>query len=287
MKKQIAAALLLMSAFLVSCQQLLPLLQQMNVQKPIVKVKDVKLTGLSLNGLDLDFKIGIQNPNSVAIKLAGFDYELLIENNIFLKGQQNKEVKIEANGSSQVDIPVSLTFKQLYNSFQALKDADSIKYTLKSGLSFDVPILGKIRIPVQTTHRVPNVKLPKIKVASLKLANISFTGADLKLALEVENPNAWSADLKQLQYNFMVNGQRWLEGNLKKTLKLQQKEKQVLELPIHLNFLEIGRSLYNLLKNPETLEYKLTGQAAFNSSIKPLGDFKLPINQSGKIELVK
>jgi len=286
MKNRFAASFLLLSAFWVSCEQLLPLIQQMNVQKPIVKVKDVKLTGLSLNGLDLDFKIGIQNPNSVAIKLAGFDYELLIENNIFLKGQQNKEVKIEANGSSQVDIPVSLTFKQLYNSFQALKDADSIKYTLKSGLSFDMPILGKIRIPVQTTHRVPNVKMPKIKVASLKLANMSFTGADLKLALEVENPNAWSAALKQLQYNFVVNGQKWLEDNLKKTINLQQKGKQVLELPIHLNFLEMGRSLYNLLKNPETLEYKLTGQAAFNSSIKPLGDFKLPINQSGKIELV-
>lgn len=79
-----------------------------------------------------------------------------------------------------------------------------------------MPILGKIRIPVQTTHRVPNVKLPKIKVALLKLANMSFTGADLKLALEVENPNAWSAALKQLQYNFVVNGQKWLEGNLKK-----------------------------------------------------------------------
>ncbi len=287
MKKRITATLLLMSAFWVSCQQLLSLLQQMNVQKPIVKVTDVKITGLSLNRLDLDFKIGVQNPNSVAIKLAGFDYELLIENNSFLKGQQNKEVEIEANGSSQVDIPVSFTFKQLYNTFKTLKDADSIKYTLKSGLSFDVPILGRIRIPVQTTHRVPNVKLPKIKVASLKLAKMSFTGADLKLALEVENPNAWSVDLQQLQYNFVVNGQKWLESNLQKTLKLQQKEKQVLELPIHLNFLEMGRSFYNMLTNPGALEYKLTGQAALNSSIKLLGEFKLPINQSGKIELVK
>lgn len=287
MKKQIAIVLFLVSALLVSCEQLLPLLQQMNVQKPIVKVEDVKLTGLSLTGLDLDFKIGIQNPNSVAIKLAGFDYELLIENNSFLKGNQNDEVNIEANGSSQVEIPVSLTFKQLYNSFKALTDADSIKYTLKSGLSFDLPVLGKTRIPVQTTQRVPNVKLPKIKVAALKLANMSFTGADLRLALEVQNPNAWSAALKRLQYNFVVNGQQWLTGNLQKTVNLQQKGKQVLELPIHLNFLEMGRSLYNLLTNPGALEYKLTGQAALNSSIDLLGDFNLPINQSGKVELIK
>ncbi len=287
MKKFFIFIALISLSVLSGCKELMPLLQQMNVQKPKVKMKSVKLSGLSLKDIALDFTLGIENPNNVAITLAGFDYELLIEQNSFLKGEQNKTVKIEAQGTSEVHIPVSFTFKQLYESFKTLKNADSIKYTLKTGFSFDVPILGKVRIPAQTTQRIPNVKLPKIKVAGLKLANLSFTGADLKLALEVDNPNVWSLGLKKLNYNFVVNGQKWLQGNLQQALQVGQKQKQRIELPIHLNFLEMGRSVYNLLTNPGALEYQLTGNALLNSSIKLLGDFELPINQKGTVELTQ
>ena len=286
MKKIVLFNLILILSLLSSCQQLLQMMQQMNVQKPLVHVKEVKITGLSLKGIDLDFKMDIKNPNTVGITLAGFDYELLIDQNRFLKGQQNKTIKIESKGQSEVTIPVSLTFKQLFQTFKSLKDADSIKYTLKSGFSFNVPVLGKVRIPVQTTRRIPNIKLPKIKVAQLKLDQLGFTGADLELTLELDNPNVWSAALKKLTYQFTVNGQQWATGNLQQSLQITPKGKQILHLPIHLNFLEMGRSVYNLLTNPKTIEYQLQGESDLQSSIPLLGDFKLPLNQSGKVELI-
>ncbi|WP_456443004.1 LEA type 2 family protein [Caldithrix abyssi] len=287
MKKIVPGVLLLGLFMLNGCQQLWPLLQKMNIQKPVVKLKTVQLHGLSLKGIDLEAKLSIKNPNPVGIKLAGYDYELLIEEHSFLNGRQEQTLKIAAHGQSEIGIPFSFSFKQLYKSFQTLKTADSITYTLRSGLTFDVPVLGKIRLPVQTTQRLPNVKIPEFKVAALKLKHLGFNGADLSLSLEVDNPNAWSLDLQNLNYQFVVNGQKWIEGILQQKLQIGQKQKQRIEIPVHLNFLEMGRSLYQLLKNPAPLEYQLTGRARLNSSIKLLGSFELPLDQKGRIKLLK
>ncbi len=287
MKKLVIFGVLLTQLFIAGCQQLLPLLQQANVQKPKVKLNQVKLTAFSLKGIDLDFEIGIANPNPFAITLAGFDYQLLIEQNSFLKGEQQKSVKIAARGSSQIDFPLSLSFKELYKTFQSLKNADSIKYTLKTGLLFDLPILGKVRIPLQTTQRLPNLKIPRFGVSALKLSKLTFTGADLQLSVEVQNPNVWSLTVQNFSYAFAVNGRQWLEGRLKRAVTMHGKQKQLIKIPIHLSFIEMGRSVYNLLANPGTLEYRLSGRADVQSSLKFLERFQLPVNQSGSIELLK
>ena len=64
-----------------SCSILNSILNQMNIQKPTVQITNAKISKLSFNDVSLLFDIEINNPNSVGINLAGFDYELLINNN--------------------------------------------------------------------------------------------------------------------------------------------------------------------------------------------------------------
>ncbi len=270
-----------------SCAELTQILQPLNVQKPRVNVSQVKLTGLNFSQADLDFKLKIENPNNVAISLAGFDYDFFINDHSFLKGQQDQQSKIEAKGASFVNIPVALNFKQLYETYQSLKNSDSIRYTLKTGLNFNLPILGKIRIPVSTSGRLPTLKMPKIKVKALKLENLGFTSAKLRLQLALENPNAWSMLLNKMDYQFLINGNQWIQGQLNQAQAIDKKAASVLDIPITLNFLQMGRTVYNLLTQPGALNYQLKGNADLQSSIKLLGHFTMPINQSGKVELLK
>ena len=279
--------LVLVGLSFLGCSELLQILQTASVQKPAVKVQKVKLTGLNFNKADLDFVLAVDNPNAVAIKLSGFDYTLLINKNEFLKGNQKKESRIDAKASSTLDIPVSLTFKKLYRTYQSLKNADSLHYTLKTGLLFNLPVLGNVRIPVQTSGKLPTLKMPQLKIKSLKLENLGFTNARLRLQIALENPNAWSATLKNMDYRFVVNGSQWIQGKLDQMQKIAGKQESVLDIPINLNFLQMGRTVYNLLTNQAALNYELKGKADLQSSIKLLGDFELPIDKKGKIELTK
>ncbi len=279
--------LVVLGLFFFGCSELLQILQTASVQKPAVKVQKVKLKGLNFDKADLDFVLAVDNPNAVAIHLNGFDYSLLINNNEFLKGDQKKETKIEARGSSTLDIPVSLTFKKLYRTYQSLKNADSLHYTLKTGLLFNLPVLGNVRIPVQTSGKLPTLKMPQLKIKSLKLENLGFTSAQLRLQIALKNPNAWSATLKNMDYRFVVNGSQWIQGQLNQMQKIAGKQESVLDIPINLNFLQMGRTVYNLLTNQAALNYELKGKADLQSSIKLLGNFELPIDKKGKIELTK
>ena len=108
--------------YLYQCTEVLNLLNQANVQEPDVNISDVKMTSLSFKKVDLLFKIDINNPNNVGINLSGFDYDLKIKENSFLNGKQDNGLAIKANGSEIVQLPLSLYFVDIYNTFSNVKN---------------------------------------------------------------------------------------------------------------------------------------------------------------------
>lgn len=275
-------------AFLLShCADLMKVLQQGTIQKPAVRVSGAKLSGLSFEQADLLFDIEITNPNAVGISLSGFDYDLLLNNNSFLKGEQDKKMEIKANDLATFPLPLSLNYENIIKTFQSLKDADDVAYTLNTGLSFDLPVLGPMRIPVSTSGKVPMLKLPKINLKSLKLTSLSFTGAQFDLAIGVNNPNSWGMIVDALQYGFSINGKQWIDGQTTRKINVDGKHDNVIQIPFSLNFLEIGSGVYNIITNGKGLNYSLTGQADLSSSMEMLGNFQLPLDLSGKIDISK
>ncbi len=277
----------LTALFFSGCSELLQVLQPLNVQKPKVQVANVKLKALNFTKADLLFNLKIENPNALSVSLHGFDYDFLINKNSFVKGQQETKTQIKPNGVSIVPIPVTLSFKKLYQTYRSLNDADSLHYTLKAGFTFALPVLGNVRIPVTTSGKLPTVTLPRIAIQTLKLENLGFTQATLRLQLRLNNPNAWSAILQKLNYRFAVNGNQWATGNLEQKQQIAGKQESLIDIPITLNLLQMGTTVYNVLTHPGALHYELKGGADFQSSIKLLGSFKVPLDQKGTIELVK
>ncbi|MBC8184238.1 LEA type 2 family protein [candidate division KSB1 bacterium] len=263
-------------------------LQEMvNIQKPRVSVNDVRLTGLNLQKINLVFDVNIQNPNALSATLAGFDYDFQLGGSSFITGRQDKQLIIESMGQSQVEIPVSLTFKEIYQTYQSLKNQDSTNYKLACGLMFDLPVLGRTRIPVSKSGDVPLIKIPKVNIGSLKLKKLSFSGADLLLNLELDNPNNFSFVLDKLNYDFAINSKTWAKGLTQEKLSIKKKGKSTVSIPLTLNFMQMGRTIYNIITSNKTLNYNLIGDVDLNSSIPMMKNVNLPINRSGQIKILK
>lgn len=269
------------------CSEMQQLIKAVDVKKPTAKISNVKITALSLDQADLLFDIKISNPNSININLAGFDYDLLLNKASFLKGTQNKTVNIAAHASSKIQLPLSLRYEDIYKTFKSLSKKDKINYVLKLGLSFDLPVLGTVRVPIETKGSVPTIKLPAVSVKALKLNNLAFTGADLQLNLQIKNPNTFALNLNHFNYAFVVDGQKWIEGQEKKQISVSKKGKKTLSIPIKLNFLEIGHSVMNLISGSSKLNYKLSGKADVGSSLKILKNFPFDFDYEGQVKLKK
>lgn len=257
------------------------------VQKPTLKFQKVRFTGMSFETVDLAFDVKITNPNPLSASLAGFDYDFQIDGASFLSGQQPTQLTIAANAESELEIPLTLKFKDLYQTYQSLKNRDSSAYKIDTGLMFNLPVLGKTRVPVSHEGHLPLIKLPDVKLGSLKLKNISFTGADLELKLNIDNPNNFNLLMNKLDYNFSINGTTWAKGLTQNTMNIKEKGESAITIPVSLSFSKMGRTIYNVIMGNEKLNYDLKGNLDVNSSLPLLGQVNLPIDQSGQINILR
>lgn len=283
-QKYIRISLFIGLIFIAGCASVQNL---MNIKKPDVKVQNVRITGLTFSAIDLSFNLAIDNPNALAISLAGFDYDLILNENSFLKGQQDKSISIESRSTSQVEIPLQLSFRDIYNTFNSLSNKDSSAYEAKFGLNFNLPILGITRIPISKKGAIPLLRLPSVKVSSLKLNKIGLTTASLNLALQVDNANPLQFLLNQFQYDFLVAGKSWANGISDKKMTIAKNGKSEINIPIELNFLQMGQTAYQILTGSNQIDYQFDGNLNFDTSMEMLKNVNLPINTSGKIDLTR
>jgi LEA14-like dessication related protein len=263
------------------------ILKKGGVEKPDVRISKTNLSGLTFEQADLVFDIEINNPNTVGISLTGFDYDLLLNNKSFLKGDQNKQIEMKANDVSTIQIPLSLLYDNIFRTYNSLKNEDKITYSLKTGISFNLPVLGEVRIPVSSSGDFPSIKIPAIVLQSLKLTRMTFTGAEFDLAIGINNPNNFGFNIHTLEYGLDINQSRWVDGQTSKETIVQGKKNNTIHIPFSLNFLQVGNSLYQQLNRGGNFNYQLRGKANLSSSLEILGQVNLPFDLSGQINLAK
>lgn len=286
-KFRLLIAITIMAGMFHSCKEVTKVLEQLNMKEPNASVKNVKITNLSLQKADLLFDIAVENPNAVGIELEGIDYDLLINGASFLKGQKEDKLQLAANGSSTIQIPLSLSYSEVHKAIKSFVDLDTIPYQLNLKIGVTLPVLGAIKVPVTKKGSFPNLQLPSIRLDAIKLDKIGLTSADLNFKIHIKNPNALNFITNNLNYNLDVNGKNWVSGLLDQPVQIKKKSAQTVSIPVSLNFLEMGAAVYQLLTGDSKLEYHLSGNAAFKSDLKLLDTFSLPFDKSGKIDLTK
>jgi LEA14-like dessication related protein len=261
--------------------------EMIRAQKPRLSVKQARLTDLTFESLVIALDVKIHNPNPIGLTMQGFDYDLAITGSSFLTGKQNRSMTIPAEGESILEIPVGIQFVELYNVFKTLKNRDNAPYRIACGLIFDIPVLGRTRIPVSHSGTIPTVQLPSLRIAGLKVNNLSFSGADLELRMRLRNPNAFGLSLRALDYDFLIDGNRWARGISRRTMSVPRNGTGTIAIPISLDFRQMGGTLYAVLSGDEELNYNLSGVLDLGTTLPLLTHAQLPIDKSGYLEILK
>ena len=272
--------------FAVSCESLRDAVEV--IRKPEVRIAGTELEALSFSGLTLRFDVEIKNPNPIGIGLSGFDYELQIEDNPFVSGQVQDKVTISARDRSIIPLPVELGFEEIAQTIDALAPRagkEQAAYRLSSGFSFDLPVLGRIRIPVETEGSFPILRAPRLQVNRLRLNEISLSGADLSLDLQLINRNSFKVFVESLEYRFQVNEQDWASGMRQERVRIPENDSAELTIPIDLDFGSLGRGVYQLILGGQRLKYVLEANVEVGTSLRGLKEASLPFELSGQLSV--
>jgi len=263
--------------FIAGCSSL-----QQLVQRPTVKVSGVDIVSANFDQVTLDFGLLIHNPNNFGIQMDGFDYNFVLEGNEFLKGNENRQIQILSQNNSTLKIPVTISFKELYNLVTNTKSLDTLSYHLEGHIR-PGGLLAGFNIPFSKTGSLPNIRIPELSLKSLKVDKMSLTGIDLKLGIDLKNNNIFGFDIGKLNYNINLGGSKVASGITDKLASVPSKGNGEIILPISLDFLGLSSSLKSLL-NGQNIDCAIAGDADLNT---PFGMLNLPINTAQNVKIFK
>jgi len=252
------------------------------VQPPTAKIENVKITSLSFYDVSLDFDVLVQNPNPVTMQLDGFDYRFIIENKEILNGDEDRVLRIDGAASSHIKIPLTLKYQDIFQLIKQTKSLDTLSYTLSGHLKTG-GLLAGVKIPFSKSGSLPNLRVPRISIKSLKIKKLDFSGVDMELLLGVNNPNAFNLDIGSFDYQINLANQKAASGHAERLANIPAKRSGDIRLPLTVNFFGVASSLSPALTG-QSIQCNIKGKAAVRS---PFGMVTLPFDVNDQIKIFR
>lgn len=257
--------LMLLLTVLASCATLR---DAANIQEPDVRFSNMSIQTINFDGVTLLFDFDVTNPNRLDVSAESYNYEFFINGRSFISGTQEERLEIGGESTSIVQVPVSMTFSNLYESFRSVLQQDSISYRMDTAVSFSLPAIGSRTVPVQAEGILPIPKVPRIQFGDFEMKRLSFTGADIDISFRIDNPNPFSITLSGADYTLRVNGNEWLDTSLGESISVMGADTREITLPLELSASQMGSALVEMMRGKKTFDYQLTGQARVSADME-------------------
>ena len=133
----------------------------LNIVNPTYSLRDIRphvaiALPLSASSIDLDFDVGVDNPNSVGLRLDRLDFDVLVNDNPLLTQVSTPQgVSIPARGVGQVHLKTRVGYQNIRNIWTQITDliaGNRATYQIRGNATYDTPI-GQMRFPVTVYSR--------------------------------------------------------------------------------------------------------------------------------------
>jgi hypothetical protein len=100
--------------------------------------------------MDFDLTVGVDNPNSVGLRLDGLDFALFVNNNRIANGTSFDRINIPARGVGNVRLRTHVTYDNLKSIYREVVDVvqgNRARYAIEGYATYDTPV-GRMTLPV-------------------------------------------------------------------------------------------------------------------------------------------
>ena len=136
--------------------------------KPTADVTGLHVPSINLEKAEFVIEILIKNPNPVPIPLIDINYLIGSDGRKLISGLIPDAGTIKARGEETVKIPVTLIYDYIKNTYADIKPGSIIPYRIKVDLLVDVPVFGRITLPLEKTGEIPIPYKPDIDTEKIK-----------------------------------------------------------------------------------------------------------------------
>lgn len=277
-----SGTVLLFLLFLSGCAELGDLFQ-----KPTARIESVELVEADFTSVTLQVNVEIDNPNSVGITLSAYDYRLSASGKIVVEGSREEPVSLRAQDSSIIPIPVRVGFSELAALGTAVISDNVIPVNLGLGLEITFPYMGTARLDISGEGEIPVLRPPIIRPASIKVEQITLTGADILLIANVENPNGFDLTINKAEGRLFVAGQEWGVIQSQSGRWIPSGKNIAMNTRMKVDFSEVGRSAWSLLTGSGDAEVNVAGEMDVDLDLPGFNGSGIPWDVDAKVSILR
>ncbi|CAI0540999.1 unnamed protein product [Linum tenue] len=245
--------------------------------KPTADVTEIHFPCFNLDKADIVVDVLIKNPNPVPIPLIDINYLIESDGRKLLSGLIPDAGTIPAHGEETVKIPLTLIYDDIKSTYSDIEPGSIIPYRIKADLIVDVPVLGRLTLPLEKTGEIPVPYKPDVDLDRIKFESFSFEETVALLHVKIENLNDFDLGLNSLDCEIWLCDVSIGCAELGKSATIAKKGISYVDIPITFRPKDFGSALWDMIRGKGT-GYTLKGNVHVDT---PFGAMKLPISKEG------
>eukprot|EP00246_Nothoceros_aenigmaticus_P006079 TRINITY_DN18837_c0_g1_i1.p1 TRINITY_DN18837_c0_g1~~TRINITY_DN18837_c0_g1_i1.p1 ORF type:complete len:301 (+),score=64.54 TRINITY_DN18837_c0_g1_i1:312-1214(+) len=245
--------------------------------KPTVDLVAIHVPKINTKKAELVVELLIKNPNPIPIPLVDVNYEVQSGARSLVAGKIPDAGTIKSHGSQTVKIPVTLVFKDLIDTFDEFEPGSVFPYKIKVDLIADVPVFGKLTLPLDADGEFPIPEKPDVDIEKVVWDDLSWDETKATVLLKVENLNKFDIGITKLDYELTLAGVLVAKTSLGEATSIKGKGVTSMKLPFSFRPKDFGDALWDVIRGKGT-GYDLYGTLQANT---PFGPVSLPFGKEG------
>nr|XP_043617634.1 desiccation-related protein At2g46140-like [Erigeron canadensis] len=245
--------------------------------KPTAELAAIHITKINLKQADLVVDVIVTNQNPVPIPLVDIKY--LVESNErkLASGLISDARTIHARGSEIIKIPLTIVYDDIKKVYADIEPGIMLPYKVKVDLIVDVPVIGKVSLPLEKTGEIPVPYRPDVYIEKIHFEEFSFEETVAILHLKLDNKNDFDLGLNQLKYEIWLCDVSIGGAKLTKSAKIVKNDISEIEIPLNFRPKDCGSAMWDMIRGKGT-GYSIKGHIDVDT---PYGKMKLPIEKVG------
>lgn len=245
--------------------------------KPTADVTEIHIPKINLERADLVVDVLVKNPNPIPIPLIDIDYLIESDGRKLVSGLIPDAGTIHAHGSETVKIPITLIYDDIKNTYNDIKPGSIIPYRIKVDLIVDVPVFGRLTLPLEKTGEIPIPYKPDIDVENIRFERFSFEETVALLHLKLENMNDFDLGLNALDCEVWLGDVSIGGAEVAESTKIGKNGISYVDIPITFRPKDFGSAVWDMIRGKGT-GYTMKGNINVDT---PFGAMNLPIIKEG------
>ncbi|KAK9670420.1 hypothetical protein RND81_13G200800 [Saponaria officinalis] len=251
--------------------------------KPTADVTAIHVPAIDLKTIELIVDVLVQNPNPIPIPLCDIDYLVESDGRKLVSGLIPDAGTIQPHGSETIKVPLKVTYDEIKETYNDIKEGSIIPYRVVVQLIMDVPVFGKLTLPLEKKGEIPIPYKPEVDLETIKFEDFSFEETKATLNLKIMNKNDFDMGLNALEYQVWVGEVNIGGAKLEKSAKIGMNSEGVVGIPLSFRPKDFGSALWDMISG-KGIGYSVKGSIEVDSVFGPM---LLPFGKEGGSTRIK